>query len=66
MDLNKAVLGMELGSTRIKAVLIGEDAAPIAMGSHTWKNRLENGIWTYHLDDVWTGLWKPMPSSRRM
>ena len=52
----KAVLGMELGSTRIKAVLIGEDAAPIAMGSHTWKNRLENGIWTYHLDDVWTGL----------
>ena len=52
----KAVLGMELGSTRIKAVLIGEDASPLAMGSHTWQNRLENGVWTYHLDDVWKGL----------
>ena len=52
----KAVLGMELGSTRIKAVLIGEDGSPIALGSHTWQNRLENGVWTYHLDDVWKGL----------
>ena len=52
----KAILGMELGSTRIKAVLIGEDHAPIAMGSHGWENRLENGVWTYHLDDVWTGV----------
>ena len=52
----KAVFGMELGSTRIKAVLIGEDHAPIAMGSHGWENRLENGVWTYHLDDVWTGI----------
>ena len=52
----KAVLGMELGSTRIKAVLIGEDHAPIASGDYTWENRLENGIWTYHLDDVWTGV----------
>ena len=52
----RAVLGMELGSTRIKAVLIGEDCAPIAQGSHTWENRLENGVWTYHLDDVWTGI----------
>ena len=52
----KAVLGMELGSTRIKAVLIGPDHAPIASGDHTWENRLENGVWTYHLADVWTGV----------
>ncbi len=52
----QAVLGIELGSTRIKAVLIGEDHAPIASGDHTWENRLENGVWTYHLDDVWAGI----------
>ena len=52
----KAVLGIELGSTRIKAVLIGEDHSPIASGDHTWENRLENGVWTYHLDDVWAGI----------
>lgn len=52
----EAILGIELGSTRIKAVLIGVDHAPIAMGSHGWENRLENGVWTYHLDDVWTGV----------
>lgn len=51
-----AALGIELGSTRIKAVLIGEDHAPIAMGAYDWENRLENGVWTYHLDDVWTGV----------
>ena len=52
----RAVMGIELGSTRIKAVLIGEDHAPIAAGSHDWENRLENGVWTYALDDVWLGL----------
>ena len=52
----RAVLGIELGSTRIKAVLIGEDNSPIASGSHDWENRYENGIWTYSLDDIWTGL----------
>lgn len=52
----KTVLGIELGSTRIKAVLIGEDHAPIASGSHEWENRYENGVWTYNLEDVWTGL----------
>ena len=52
----RAVLGLELGSTRIKCVLIGEDHAPIASGDHTWENRLENGVWTYHMDDVWTGI----------
>lgn len=49
-------LGMELGSTRIKAVLIGPDHAPVASGAFDWENRLENGVWTYHLEDVWTGL----------
>ncbi|MBQ4051264.1 MAG: FGGY-family carbohydrate kinase [Oscillospiraceae bacterium] len=49
-------LGIELGSTRIKAVLIDESYAPIASGSCEWENRLENGIWTYHIDEVWTGL----------
>ncbi len=52
----KTVLGVEFGSTRIKAVLIGEDHAPIASGSYEWENRYENGIWTYTLEDVWTGL----------
>ena len=52
----KTALGIELGSTRIKAVLIGEDYAPIAAGGFDWENRLENGIWTYRLDDVWAGL----------
>lgn len=52
----RAVLGIELGSTRIKAVVIGEDNKPIASGSHDWENQLVNGIWTYSLDAVWTGL----------
>ena len=52
----KGILGIELGSTRIKAVLIGENHEPIASGDHTWENRLENGVWTYHLEDVWAGL----------
>lgn len=49
-------LGIEFGSTRIKAVLVGEDDSPIASGAHDWENRLENGIWTYSLEDVWKGL----------
>ena len=52
----KTSLGIELGSTRIKAVLIGEDYSSITAGSHEWENRLEDGIWTYSLEDVWTGL----------
>jgi len=53
---NKTSLGIELGSTRIKAVLIDDTYAPIAQGSHEWENKLEDGIWTYHLVDVWKGL----------
>jgi sugar (pentulose or hexulose) kinase len=49
-------LGVEFGSTRIKAVLIGGDHRPLASGSHEWENRYENGVWTYHLEDVWSGL----------
>ena len=49
-------LGIEFGSTRIKAVLIAEDNSPIASGSHDWENRLEDGIWTYSLEDIWAGL----------
>jgi len=56
IESGKTALGIEFGSTRIKAVLIGEDHAPIASGSHEWENRYENGIWTYSLEDVWTGL----------
>lgn len=52
----RTVLGIELGSTRIKAVLAAEDNTPVAGGAHDWENRLENGIWTYSLDDVWNGL----------
>jgi sugar (pentulose or hexulose) kinase len=53
---NKTALGIEFGSTRIKSVLIDENYSLIAAGSHDWENRLENGIWTYHLDDVWKGV----------
>ncbi len=52
----KTALGIELGSTRIKAVLIGEDHSPLASGSHEWENKYENGIWTYPLEDIWAGL----------
>ena len=52
----RTALGIELGSTRIKPVLIGPGHAPIASGSYTWENRLENGYWTYHLDEVWAGV----------
>ena len=49
-------LGIELGSTRIKGVLIGPDHSPIASGDFGWENRYENGVWTYHMDEVWNGL----------
>jgi sugar (pentulose or hexulose) kinase len=56
IESGKTVLGIEFGSTRIKAVLIGEDHMPIESGSYEWENRYENGIWTYNLEDVWAGL----------
>lgn len=52
----KAILGIEFGSTRIKGILIGEDNSPIAEGSFEWENKLENGVWTYSLEEVHKGL----------
>ena len=52
----KTALGIELGSTRIKAVLINEGHQVLANGSFSWENRLENNLWTYHLDDAVRGL----------
>ncbi len=49
-------LGIELGSTRIKAVLIGVDGQPIAVGDYEWENKLVDNIWTYSLEDIWTGV----------
>ncbi len=56
IENGKTVLGIELGSTRIKAVLIGENNEPIASGSYEWENKLIDGIWTYSLDDIWSGV----------
>lgn len=52
----KTVLGIELGSTRIKGVLLDANNEILASGEHEWENRLEDGVWTYHIEDVWTGL----------
>ena len=52
----KTYLGIELGSTRIKAVAVGEDYRPVSAGDYTWASRYENGVWTYSLEEVWTGL----------
>ena len=49
-------LGIEFGSTRIKAVLIGPDHQPLASGSHTWADKLENGVWTYSLEAIHEGF----------
>ena len=56
MDLTKTVLGIELGSTRIKAVLIDESFVPVASGDFEWENQLVNGVWTYSMDAVHTGI----------
>ena len=52
----KAVLGIEFGSTRIKAVLINEKYETICIGSYQWENKLVDGIWTYGIDEIWKGL----------
>ena len=56
IDAGLAVLGIELGSTRIKLVLVGESHEVLASGVHQWENQLANELWTYSLDDVWEGL----------
>ena len=52
----RTALGLELGSTRIKAVLIGPDHAPLATGGHAWENQFVDRRWTYALDDVRRGI----------
>lgn len=56
MNLEKTVLGIELGSTRIKAVLIDEKHIPVAQGDYEWENQYVNGVWTYSMDMVHDGL----------
>lgn len=58
LDQSKTALGIEFGSTRIKAVLIDSDHAPIASGEYDWENRLEDGLWTYEVEEIWSGLQK--------
>lgn len=56
IDAGKAIVGIELGSTRIKTVMIDENHEPIASGSFDWENKLDGHIWTYSLEDIWKGL----------
>ncbi len=56
IEAGKAILGIEFGSTRIKAVLIDEENKPIAQGAHEWENQLVDGLWTYSIDAIWNGL----------
>lgn len=56
IEAGKAVLGIEFGSTRIKAVLVDDAGKPISSGAHDWENQLADGIWTYSLDAIWGGL----------
>ena len=62
----ETVLGIELGSTRIKAVLIDRNGNPVASGGHSWENRLENGLWTYSLRTSGPDSRTPTPTWRRM
>lgn len=52
----KAILGIEFGSTRVKAVLIDESNEILSIGSYEWENKLENGIWTFHLEEILHGM----------
>ena len=56
MNLKETAIGIELGSTRIKAVMIGRNHEVLAQGDHTWENSFINGVWTYSLEEVRTGL----------
>lgn len=50
------IMGLELGSTRIKAVLIDQKGLPLATGSYVWENSLVDGVWTYSLEEAWKGI----------
>ena len=56
IESGSAILGCELGSTRIKATLVYPDGQPLASGSYGWENQLRDGIWTYDMEDVWKGI----------
>ena len=56
IEQGRAVLGIEFGSTRIKAVLTDERNRPIAQGCHEWENQLADGLWTYSTEAIWYGL----------
>ena len=56
IESGKAILGIEFGSTRIKAVLIDQENKPIAQGSHEWENQLVDGLWTYSTEAIWYGV----------
>ncbi|WP_239174909.1 xylulokinase [Actinoplanes cyaneus] len=56
IEQGRTALGIEFGSTRIKAVLIGPDHAAIATGAHDWENQFVDRVWTYSLDAVWAGV----------
>ncbi len=56
IEEGRSYLGIEFGSTRIKAVVTDDKGTVLATGGHGWENRLDNGIWTYTEDDIWGGL----------
>ena len=56
IETGRTAIGIEFGSTRIKAVMVDDTGAPIAEGSHDWENQYVDGIWTYSLDMIWNGL----------
>ncbi|MBR7075477.1 MAG: ATPase, partial [Lachnospiraceae bacterium] len=56
MDLKQTVIGIEFGSTRIKAVMLDRNHLPIASGSYEWENKFENGYWTYSAEEIVTGF----------
>jgi sugar (pentulose or hexulose) kinase len=55
-EFEPTALGIELGSTRIKAVTVNRAHIPVESGDYTWASTYENGVWTYSLEEVWTGL----------
>jgi len=55
-EREKMILGIEFGSTRIKAILIDQNHEPIVSGSHEWENQYVNDFWTYSIESIWGGL----------
>ena len=68
IEQKSTALGIELGSTRIKAVLAGPDGSVLVSGAHDWENHFEGGYWTYPLTEVWEGIqdaYRHLPKSIR-